>query len=1059
MHSLFIGLGGAGTYAVAELKRKMLEYGYNVSQDNFLFIDTEKSILEKYDFIKDDFVPLSGDSNTSYSVQSVKAEADDWSKMSYSNSLSLAGKHFNSWFDEHSSSLVSNRNLNAGAEGARMFTRVMLWKNYTDIKQRINLAMSYQDQEKADQRIERIYLVSGTCGGTGSGSVLDIMYMLAEMQNENQEHDVDLNLSTILIMPHGYIKDLKSADVRKGKYHTNAYAMLDEINAITKDYYLRSEGNNGKCFFKYRCRADINQVPFEFSVCNSLFMIDSYDNKRKQGTLDYAQVSDNVSNFLFALESGSAAEQVVAGNFCNITKSQTQSTVSVPYIKGFCANGMYVVQTWEELIRKYVKEKFIYQLFQYGFVGSDEFRLDNESIAEANNTLSEKLRVIKNRFYNNSTADRNQVWVDKKDVLKTIAAAMIEALTTKDNKVDDIFQKSPKKEFGIKIKESMDGCLSEVKDAVYEVCMDMVKRYSLRHAIALIKQLDESYDKLYRGDLGQPGKIKTIKDICENVLGRDSHRLEHCKTAFDHYIDYLIIRNLCNDNDGYLDTTRKCLIDAVDNIQVEGRKLPGSDIMIKDWEKRYKNYLNTLKADNTRKLIPELPNNLLDQQNNELERKYAELVLQISDEDLPDLTYDVNNKNLLYSFKKKIIDDLLNDNKSWTRDKFSFENKAFAEHCSTILDEFMKKAIKEAERLSQSSSLSIPFMDKYADLDSQKKKDVENALRDYADIALSLTKPAEGYENLTGQIVYLSDNLDENEGLGQRLKEITAKKYTGGQMGVSISNSVVSDRIIKLFVKSGFGFDDYSFFKEYERAFFTYYGNPTADHHQCYIHKDFLKARTEEKITLNEKFNADAILDYKEALKDLWRDKEGTVFKFAVIYLTRLLSTNEILSTNLMKPFDPIADFIHEEKDDAAKKWEITMGTTNDFRSPIKRPRYIRNASTSFNLLNGFSRADIEPFKVYLEFWSDILKQQLLDNKDLLTTTKMNAVLAEASTDLIDKLTIEEGGNLAALITRYSEYITDGTGHPQLDSSGHLILKQWKWADFFKDCLLGLFDR
>ena len=468
MHSLFIGLGGAGTYAVAELKRKMLDYGYDVSQDNFLFIDTEQKIKDEYDFIGGDFVPLSGDSNTSYSVNSVRNDAEEQSKAIHNDALAIQGRHFFTWFDKDSPSLKSNRDLTAGAEGARMFTRVMLWKNYDIIKNRISNALTYLDENDHDQNIERIYLVSGTCGGTGSGSVLDIMYMLGEIQNDNQEHDVDLKLTTILVMPHGYIKDLKSTDVRYEKYQTNAFAMLDEINACTKDFYLVEGGNEGKSFFKYRCRGDVNQNAFGFNVCNSLFMLDSYDNKYKKGALSFAQVSDNVSNFLFAMESGSAAQQISEGNFCNITNSQIQSSVFVPYIKGFCATGMYVVQTWEEIIRKYVREKFVYQMYQYGFIGSDAFRLEtnDSSYMTANTDFSSTLSDLINSFFDNSKSDINQIFgVDKKDILKDIAHKMQDAVESKENKIDDIFGKHPKKVNWGNLHFNMNAFLQEVRMA------------------------------------------------------------------------------------------------------------------------------------------------------------------------------------------------------------------------------------------------------------------------------------------------------------------------------------------------------------------------------------------------------------------------------------------------------------------------------------------------------------------------------------------------------------------------------------------------------------------
>lgn len=1055
MHSLFIGLGGAGTYAVAELKRKMLDFGYDVRQDNFLFIDTEQKIKDEYDFIDDGFVPLSGDSNTTYSVNSVRNDAEEACK-AHSDAMAVQGRHFFTWFDKSSPSLKSNRDLTAGAEGARMFTRVMLWKNYEIIKSRINNALSYLDENNKDQRIERIYLVSGTCGGTGSGSVLDLMYMLGEIQNSNQAHDVDLKLTTILVMPHGYIKDLKSADVRYEKYQTNAFAMLDEINACTKDFYLVEGGNEGKSFFKYRCRGDVNQQPFGFNVCNTLFMLDSYDNKYKKGTLDFAQVSDNVSNFLFAMESGSAAQEISEGNFCNITNTQIQSSVSVPYIKGFCATGMYVVQTWEEIIRKYVREKFIYQMYQHGFVGSDALKLEQNDMTKRaeDSKFSEILTDLKKTFLESTKSDFNQIFsVNKKDILKGVAAQMQDATATKENKIDDIFAKHPKKANWESLHSNMADFLVSVRKSTYSFCMNLVKQYSIRHAIAIINYLDTKYN-------GKYGEQKGLVDsncnltIDPPLFGGD--RLDSCKKAFDAYIDYLVYRNLSNENDGYFDVCRNCLATAVDNIQTESRTLPNSDNQIREWERKFEYYLTSLRTDKTKKLIPELPENLLKQKNHELDRSYATLVIQ-TDDNKPDLSWDENNGKLLYSFKKQIMNEILSENGTWDSNWFLIEGNSFANHCSTILDEFMRKVVEKANAscLSQNEALSIPFMDVYKDLDVNSKKDVEDALVNYADIALSLTKPAESYGTISGQIVYLSKGLNEREGIGKELKTETTKRITGGRMGVSISSSVISDRLIKLYVRSGYGFDDYEFFKEYSNYFATYYRNSSQDCHQCFIHKKFLTARN-EGMTLNELFDSDAKKDYQESLKNLWREKEGMTFKFAILYLVRLLMEQKDIG--VMTHFNPIDSFLKETKDASTKSWMITLGTTNDFKNNPSMPIYTMKASMNFNMNDSFSRGDIEPYKTYLDFWYDILKVLARQANSFLTVTKMNQILNEVYTELYSLLSVQEQDDLSNLKQRYSTYLISNDV-VQKDKYDKPILKEWAWKKFFEDCLIGLFDR
>jgi hypothetical protein len=1057
MKSLFIGLGGAGTYAVAELKKKMMDYGYNVNQDRFLFIDTDRKILNDYDFVRNDWLSFSGDDNNDYSVESVRIVATE-NRNSFDSAVKKQAEQFFSWFDEESPSLRSNKNLKAGAEGARMFTRVMEWKNYDDLKTRINRYTRYTDSNGNERFVERVYLVSGTCGGTGSGSVLDVMHLLGEIHNENQRAAVDMKVVTILIMPQGYIKPLKTGDIRIPKYRLNAYAMMDEINACVKNYYdtnIRTD-RKGLQFYRYRCSNSTGTIrPFGFTVCDTLFMLDSYDNKNKRDALEHSQVSDNVANFLFAMESGTAARDITTGNFCNIKDSVAMATSSMEYIKGFSTNGMYIVQTWEELIRKYVKEKFIYQMFKYGFVGSDAFRLDQSrsSYNDADQEFSRILGDCKSEFDRSSKECRSRLFSTKdKTIIKQTATCIENSLESKDNNVEEIFKSNPQQSDRETLKELVDDYLNEVKNKTYALCMEWVKKYSLRHVKQLIDKLDEKYDKEYGLKAG------LIKAECEKAtesLKFKGDRKSECKKAFDYYLEYLVYRNLTNGDDGFLDDCRRCIVRAIDNINEEGRKLPNSELIINEWELRFARYLTSLKADTTRKLIPALPDNILSQANNELDAKYNGIINQIEDGSRPVLDSKApTGRSYLYDFKKLVIEELLRNNRTWENEKFTIQN--FSDSVGIILDEYMKKVLSlaESQRVSRHSSLSIQFMEIYSNiLEDEEKEDVKKALSTYADLALSLTQPAANSPTTTGQIVYLSKNLDENTGLGKELKEMTD---AGNKMGVSVSNSSVADRLIKLYVKSGYSFNDYEYFDIYREEFDRYYANPTDDLHQCYIHKEFLKAR-KRRMSLTQLFEKDAEDDYKKALKDLWNEKEGMVFKFAILFMTRMLI--ELKETDLIKHFSPLNSFIEEKKDDVAKTWQISLGLTNDLANNPTRLTYRQIASTCFNMLNAFTRSDIESYKNYIEFWSVVLDMLSEDTSAFVTNTKLKDILKTAYDDLDDKLGVAEQDDLKRLKDKYSEFEKDEQGNYKLDAFRHQILTDWKWKEFLNDCLIGLFDR
>ena len=117
------------------------------------------------------------------------------------------------------------------------------------------------------------------------------------------------------------------------------------------------------------------------------------------------------------------------------------------------------------------------------------------------------------------------------------------------------------------------------------------------------------------------------------------------------------------------------------------------------------------------------------------------------------------------------------------------------------------------------------------------------------------------------------------------------------------------------------------------------------------------------------------------------------------------------------------------------------------------------NASSTFNLLNTFNRADIEAYKSYIEFWFDILKKLAKKADSFLTDTKMNDMLENAYYDLNLELNDIEQDGLYNLKESYGEFEKDKNGKVKFDEDEQPILKQWRWSDFFQDCLFGLFDR
>lgn len=226
---LFVGLGGLGSKAVNTIKSIYLrEYGYT---DRVRFIAVDTCVEDQRDI-------------TAGHVDQTTGEPDGF----------MSGDELFQVFDEASIGLLTNtprppeiegwignlepRPLDAsGAQGIRQIGRVMLCGTlkYRQLRNRIKDAI---DSIHSAETPINVVILAGLGGGTGSGTFIDVSYMVRELLSDMASKNNQVYQWGVFFMPEVQhsIPAIRDNDVIWASLQRNGYAALKEL-----DYFM----NNG----------------------------------------------------------------------------------------------------------------------------------------------------------------------------------------------------------------------------------------------------------------------------------------------------------------------------------------------------------------------------------------------------------------------------------------------------------------------------------------------------------------------------------------------------------------------------------------------------------------------------------------------------------------------------------------------------------------------------------------------------------------------------------------------------------------------------------------------
>jgi hypothetical protein len=298
---LIIALGGTGGKVIRALRKSIYEEfrtkepqlrtrnGQGIVEDKphpvkigYLYVDSSETLMRADDptwRIPGDTLQLGRASQLRISGANLTNVLENLS--AYPNISPWIGPR-NSWRDILSSSEAEA----AGGQKRRLGRFLFACKTQgTDgfvVKLRNQVA---ELRRQTNETAVAFHVCSGLAGGTGSGSLIDVVAQIRRIYPEDSNRVVVYALLPDADPP---------ADWDRGNYHANGYAALVELNALSVGAYQPWDVADGKERIRFR---DSSGAPF--SPVNGCYVFTNENERGKILNLDRDEVSQVVASFLF----------------------------------------------------------------------------------------------------------------------------------------------------------------------------------------------------------------------------------------------------------------------------------------------------------------------------------------------------------------------------------------------------------------------------------------------------------------------------------------------------------------------------------------------------------------------------------------------------------------------------------------------------------------------------------------------------------------------------------------------------------------------------------------
>ncbi len=295
--TLIIGLGGTGSDLVMKLKREVYK---QLQPDNM------EAEIPEYKNIK--FMIMDSDRTKVRAQKGYLSDIDERTefvdisnaviKTRFKETETMKRRPDMTWLDFEN---IKLKDAIDGAGGIRQVGRFLIMDKASEIYQKIKTTMN---QAMVGTNTIHVHIIAGISGGTGSGTFLDVCYMVREALHE-LGHDSartsgyfflpDVNLSVPAVSSVPEIADYVAA---------NGYAAMQEL-----DYCMNFE-NNHDCFEQRYDKFNIKNVEPPVDLCY-LISTKNSDGTNVVGGYDYAMgvVTDYIISFLAKVEAPKPTEE------------------------------------------------------------------------------------------------------------------------------------------------------------------------------------------------------------------------------------------------------------------------------------------------------------------------------------------------------------------------------------------------------------------------------------------------------------------------------------------------------------------------------------------------------------------------------------------------------------------------------------------------------------------------------------------------------------------------------------------------------------------------------
>ncbi len=368
---IFIGLGGSGVNTVSLIKYKVYERTKGTEMKSrlqvmnetyrFIFVDTDsrnvadankkyRNLYEggKIDFINNVELLNLGDINPYISYKEAK-----------NNPEQKINRRIVEGCPDMVADSMDNRDLSFGAGALRHKSRIAFGRKESDFIDKLHTCINELNQDEIDsaKNVIHYWVVSSCNGGTGSGTLLDVLY-LVNMIHRTHVDKGNPKVGLVLYMPRIYM-NLNSDNE---KYPRNAYAVFKELEAFQK---WAKESPRNLLFHRMALVDDFTLFdekmpyrPFEFCI-----PID-FHTERNSNMGEIEKMFSNTAELLFYIHSGKGA-----GGFKSFLDNYEDGEITTGADSFLIPMGYMALRKPDEQFENYVALRVKYEMLRYGILG------------------------------------------------------------------------------------------------------------------------------------------------------------------------------------------------------------------------------------------------------------------------------------------------------------------------------------------------------------------------------------------------------------------------------------------------------------------------------------------------------------------------------------------------------------------------------------------------------------------------------------------------------------------------------------------------------------------